>query len=378
MRFQEGTFGSSRLAYSVGAFAVSEELSTVWIAGHAHHYSVGAYELLEPKRSFSVSQLPIAANLQLFKKIRPGKKLSGEPNRITGMQLINNQLWVNVAEWYDADTDNNNTTMVFSDALDLQNSEQYGYFQLEGRAHAAGWISPIPTSKQTQLGGTHIAGFASNIPINSRLSMGPSLFTWNPDQHELTVSGSTIATNRLLDYTLPQPLHEDGYNEAGNNDMWTELSIAYVGFIPENSNHYLVIGSSGGHISGIGYKITQDNGRKCGGPCAYDHDDYYNYFWLYSLSDIELVRNGSLSPSSIRPIDYGVLPVYDGRLLGSPLMIGASYCDDSSRLYLLFDGVDKTQNKYEPQPALFVYKLSKRIAGEMNALEVGAGESESD
>ncbi|WP_200238473.1 hypothetical protein [Lamprobacter modestohalophilus] len=357
IRLEAGTFGSSRIAYSVGPIAVSEQSRTLWIAGHAHHFSVGAFELPEPVYSFQHNKLPIAKNTQPFVKINPDVKLQGKPGRITGLQVIGKKLWVNVAEYYDASGKNTNTTVVFDDAWDLQDSFQYGFFELKGRAHASGWMTPIPAEQVRDLGGEYVTGYASNIPINSRLSIGPTLFVWNPSEFDLTSNGVQIPATALINYSLSNPLHEDAYNKNGQNVLWTELSQAHIGFIPPGSQDYLVIGTSSGHESGIGYKIKQDDGRVCGGPCAYAHDDAYNYFWRYDLTDIAAVRAGTASPSSLRPVEYGILPVYNGRVRGAPLLIGAAFSPETSHLYLLFGSVDGTQSEWERQPALLIYSI---------------------
>ncbi|MEA1050972.1 hypothetical protein U5801_14305 [Lamprobacter modestohalophilus] len=357
IRLEAGTFGTSRLGYTVGPIAVNEQTSMLWIAGHAQHYSVGAFKLPDPVNSFEVQKLPIAKNSQPFVKIKPNVKLKGNPGRITGLQVIGKRLWVSVAEYYDANGDNKNTTVVFDDAWNLQGSPQYGYFELEGRAHASGWMTRIPATQVKDFGGEYVAGYASNIPINSRHSIGPSLFVWNPSEFDLKSNGEQIPATAFINYSLSDPLHEDGYNKSGKNDLWTELSRAHIGFIPPGSQDYLVIGTSSGHESGIGYKIKQDNGNLCGGPCAHDHDDVYNYFWRYDLNDINALRAGTVRPSSLRPAEYDVLPVFNGRVRGTPLLIGAAFIPETSRLYLLFSSVDGTQSKWERQPVLLVYLL---------------------
>ena len=68
--------------------------------------------------------------------------------------------------------------------------------------------------------------------------------------------------------------------------LWNFLSKARFGFIAPGTSTFVVLGETGGTRSGIGYKITQDNGNLCGGYCAYDHDDDDNAFWLFDVNDI--------------------------------------------------------------------------------------------
>lgn len=361
IRFQKGTFGSSRAGFAPGPIAVSEETSTVWIAGHAQHFSVGAYELPTPGLSHDIGDFPIAKNTQAFVSLALGEMPGGKPNRVTGMALIDGQLYVNATEYYDANADHLNTTVVFDAPHSLATSNEYGYFQMEGSAHAAGWMSPVPASLQPALGGTYLSGFANNLPIDSRHSIGPSLFIWEPlSPNRLVEADKTIHTTPLIDFSLQNRLHQDSYNKKGENDLWTEVSHALLGFVPLGTSDYLIVGRSGGHKSGIGYKITQDNGKVCAGPCAYRHDDYYNYFWRYDLKDVGAVREGSAAPHSVRPVEWGELPIFAGELGRPPRIFGGAFVPESSRLYLLIGQLDGTQSRYERSPVLLVYSLLDR------------------
>ena len=94
----------------------------------------------------------------------------------------------------------------------------------------AGWES-YPTNWLQYLA-IHYAGASSNLPMNSRLSIGPSLFTWFPyflDSKEN--NAKDIVTIPIIDYSLAKPLHNDNYNKTGTNSLWTELSSAVYGFL---------------------------------------------------------------------------------------------------------------------------------------------------
>ncbi|GAB5415420.1 MAG: hypothetical protein Cons2KO_30230 [Congregibacter sp.] len=359
IRLQEGTFGSSRAAYNVGPVTVDEDLGQIFVAGHAHHFSVGAYRLTKPKSSFSIADFPIAKNIQPYRKIQPPERSAGSPDRITGLKVVNNRLIVNVAEYYDGDGNNANTTMYFSDAENLAASTLHGFYTMDGRAHAAGWISEVPASLQSRLGGPYLSGYASNIPVNVRHSIGPSLFVWNPNALvEGSAQSGRVPAIPLIDYSLKQPLSDDLYNKSGTNRLWTEVSSAHVGLFALDSTDYLVVGSSGGHASGIGYKITQDNGKLCGGPCARKAGDYYNYFWRYDVSEFETDNRGRPAYYA-RPAEYGQLNLFTGVQKRNHLISGADFNAESERLYLLVNNVDETQNPYERQPVLLVYKLRR-------------------
>jgi len=245
-------------------------------------------------------------------------------NRITGMMLHDGMLVVNGIQYYDANKPNTHTTILIADPSDLKASTIYGFFSLDGAAHAAGWMSEVPPEWQQTLGGDILTGFASNFPIISRNSVGPSAFIVNSnDINPSSAPGSRIPAKTLMDFSLANPLHPDTCNnnqtalctgktngklppEVGTNKLWTKKSWAVYGFIVPGTRTYAVFGSSGGHFSGIGYKIVEDNGNLCPGTCPVKSDDYYNYYWFFDVNDLVAVKNGKKQAYDVRPYDYGI------------------------------------------------------------------------
>ena len=58
-------------------------------------------------------------------------------------------------------------------------------------------------------------------------------------------------------------------SQGSASPIWNFLSEAVYGFIVPGTSTFAVFGSSGGVNSGIGYKLTQDNGNLCEGYCSY-------------------------------------------------------------------------------------------------------------
>lgn len=354
IRLQAGTFGTSRVAWNVGPIAVAGDGRSAWVAGHAHHFSLARFELpTTPVISTQVADFPIAPLADGFVKVSPPVVDGKAPDRITGIELFGRALIVNVAEYYDADVDNRQTTVIFDDAWDLD-AGQRGYFRLQGAVHAAGWMSPLPEDLQSAFGAPYLAGFASNLPIDGRSSMGPSLFLWDPaaPMNSSRAHGDVPST-ALLDYSLAHPLHPDMRNDSLTNDLWTGISRAVHGFFTPGKSHYLVVGRSGGHSSGLGYKITRENGQKCQGLCPVDYRDTDNYYWLYDVEDLLSVHAGAARPYDPLPSTYGTWPV---SALGKEVA-GADFNASTGLLYLLINGADSTQNRHESQPVILVYEL---------------------
>ena len=220
--------------------------------------------------------------------------------------------------------------------------------------------------------------------------MGISAFVF--DVNQLTGPPTTVLpSTTLLDYSLATPLYADyinyeiaNYNiistngtyafpghtaadiEAvpGNNNLWTGMSRVGHGFIVPNSRTYLTIGASAGHVSGIGYKARQ-NGQasgQCPGPCAYDRDDSYNYYWLWDVNDLLAVKNGSMQAYDVRPYAYGVfnapfqMRVYTGEPRHNPVK-GGAYDPISGLLYLTISGGGST-GQYGLRPVIVAYKIN--------------------
>lgn len=216
--------------------------------------------------------------------------------------------------------------------------------------------------------------------------MGVSAFSFDPQDFDATPDAITPTTT-LLDFDLSDPLYADfdtlsnaNYNilelngstftchtindadaTIGANSLWTEVSQASFGLIIPNTRTYLSIGSSGGHQSGIGYKAEQDNGNCCGGPCAYEADDYYNYYWLWDVNDLLAVKNGTMNPYDVRPYAYGVFdaPFQHDAYTDSPEfhpVVGGTFDPEAGLLYLtIYDG--GATGQYSRNPLIAAYKI---------------------
>ena len=356
-------YGNSRLSYLNGNFAINESNNSLFIAGHQHHQSIAEFSIPTLKKETKSAKLNLSENLQVFQSFLSNKSRLNNVqkiNRVTGMEIIEGELFVNAVEYYDGKADNTHTTFIIRDITDLSKSKVDGFFSLQGAVHAAGWFSKIPKKWRSAFEASYMHGFASNLPINVRSSMGPSAFTSGVDAFSgIDESGGLIPTQTLMNYSVKKPLQKDLYNKSKKNSMWTEVSHAVYGFIVPNSSRYLVLGSSGGHDSGLGYKITQKNGRVCGGPCAYDPIDYYDYFWMYDVEDFILSRDKKISPSSIKPSNYSKLTLPFAKDIDGRNLIAADFDDKNNKLYLLLENTDRSQSKYEIGSVMLVYKLKK-------------------
>lgn len=365
-RFSTETWGDSRMSYANGPFAIARNGKSFYIVGHTQHQSIAEFSLPELKKSSKASKLNFAQGLQPFVSILKSKSRlnnSQKLDRISGMELIENELFVNAVEYYDAPGDNNHTTFIIRQPESLKTAKVDGFFSLQGRAHSAGWMSKIPGSVQQKFSGSYLLGYSNNFAINSRFSVGPSAYISNIDALAgLNEKEGTIPARRLMDFSIKNPLHPDQYNEKKQNNIWTEVSYAAYGFINPNGKYYIIVGNSGGHNSSIGYKIKQNNGNVCGGPCANDARDYYNYYWIFDVQDLLKAQKNELQAHLIKPIKVGhlALPFQPNNSLRK--VIGADFDYTNNRLWMLIENVDNSQSQFETAPVMVVYKFSEAPA----------------
>lgn len=364
-RFPVNTFGGSRLAYINGNFAINEKNNSVLIVGHQWHQAIAEFSIPEFKKEKNVTSLDISQNMQAFTSILLDETRLENPqglNRVSGMEIIEGELFVNAVEYYDAPADNTQSTFIVRDIQNLKKSKVDGVFTLQGTAHSAGWMSRLPKKWSDIFVATYLHGYAGNIPINARLSMGPTAFiSFIDGLAGINEHDGLIPTRTLMDFSIHKPMIKDLYNKSGENKTWTELSEAYYGFIVPNTDYYLVLGTSGGHDSGVGYKAKQTNGHVCGGPCAIEPSDYYNFYWLFDVNDFVKVKDKIKNPWELLPTHFGKLNLPFAPKSGGKNLISADFDEKNTTLYLLLADADKSQSKYEAAPLMLAYKLNSRI-----------------
>ena len=370
-RLPSKKYGESDLNFSQGPIAFNPDRKSLFIVGHAHQQAVAEFAIPELVDSTILTELNMCGDpIQPFASILD-RASGGNPqgnNRIGGMLYVPGpngpELLINAYEYYDAPGDNTLSMLVVRDANNLAASDVDGYFEVQGRpGHTAGWMSPIPDSWRSDLGGDFLTGNSSGIPIISRTSVGPSAFVFNPGDVVGKKSVSTpIATTRLLDFSLAHRLHEDLSNESRSNELWNHLSRAVYGLIVPGTRTYATFGHSGGNQSSVGYKIVQDNGRRTGGYASFAVDDNYHYYWLWDVADLVQVRAGQEEPHEVRPYEYGIFPTpFEGQTheLG-----GGAFDAATGRIYLTAQKADREQGRYANPPVVMAYQVRALPASE--------------
>jgi len=353
-----GEFGASNTNF---ADAVIEQSgNSLFLVGHAHDDAIAEFNIPDIVNSTNISELNSTGDpIQQFSTVLD-RTVDDNPqnvNEIKGMEVYQGRLIVNGDEFYDAPGTNTHTTLVLSDASSLAASSVEGFLELPGAARSAGWITQVPIEWQETLDGDLIIGNSSGTAIISRHSVGPSAHTLHGETFlSATVNNPTVGTQNLLEYSLDNPLHEDLYNESKGNNIWTITSSAKFGFIVPGTRTYAVLGSSSGHEFGLGYKITQDDGNLCGGPCPYVASDEYNYYWLYDMNDLLEVKAGNVNQYDVRPYDYGKFDV-PFQSSGSNAIGGGSFDYTSNTLYLSVTNANNTVGRYSNPPIIVTFTV---------------------
>jgi hypothetical protein len=383
-----------KLGFAQGRIAVSSDTNSFFIAGNPNE-AIAEYSIPEIVNSTDLDELNFTGEpLQNFVDFSEKASYTTDNNNIrnvAGMEVMDGKLIVTVYDAYDAasslgfDVDN---LFIVEDAYDLANSKVTGYIEMEDNMFAAGWLSPIPTNLQSELGADYITGSARMASIDGRWSMGPSAYSVDSDTLLSTSAGGTVPNTALLKYPLFNRMwwQMDGVNQwnyddeednancpsfvddndlwsadcVQDNDLWTELSRAHYGVIVPGTKTYLTLGSSAGHQTGSAYKNSPVGyGTACSGGCPYDWTDQDNRIWMFDVDDLIAHKNGESESYDAVPYEYGTIdyPFDDTDGDGTiSKVIGADYDSASNLLYIVLDKADEEQ-AYEAAPLVLVYEI---------------------
>jgi hypothetical protein len=146
-------------------------------------------------------------------------------------------------------------------------------------------------------------------------------------------------------------------DDAFSHHTAIKASRGTYGFIVPGTRTFAVFGSSGGVDSGIGYKITQDDGTLCGGYCSHQAADHYNYYWFFDLETILAAP----APYELRPYAFGRWSVpFDDN--GRHSIIGGAFDHQHSMLYLALSGAGQVGTYDRPPTHRCVLGIPPRHA----------------
>jgi len=357
--FRANAGGESDSNYAVGTLGYNPNQNSLFMAGHGQQTAIAEFKIPNTlSLSSNVQDTEEAEVLQSYVNLLDDHT----SDTITGMLAYNDKLLVTSEVWYDASGSNLDNVQ----ALDIGNiaSSSKDIKRLAGAARVAGYMSVIPSSIRSILGGDYLVGWASNYSITSRYSQGPSLAVFDPQDAVDNALDVPTVIKQVYPFGTGD-LVPGGYEyKMDISPIWGPGAKAKYGFIVPNTSIFMLVGSNFGLHSGVGYKITQDDGRLCGGPCQYEADDKYNYYWLFDVNDI--VADPDLSDA--QPFSYGkwMMP-FTGKI------IGAAYDPGTERLYMSLSDAGRTGN-YDRPPLIVSYevKAADRTSFQMVSAQINS------
>lgn len=323
--------------------------------------------------STTKSSLPIAACTQDFIDVLgpPSDSDTWDEGKVLGgIATINGMVVVNGYSYYDNPPYTQDTTAVLTNAANLSGSTKRGFFKTGG-ARVGGWITPIPTAYQAALGGTHIFGQSTGKQhaVLSRFSCGPSAYVYDSGaSNAITGSappsnGATVSLTAILDYPYgSNSLGGDpatSWNNSGT--VFNNISSPSIGLIVPGTKTYMVIGYSGGHVSGSQYWDPHPPWSDYKGYGPNTESDLYSYYWLYNMDDLLAVKAGTDATYVPQPYEHGQMSIaFDNGPGDNELHIpnGATFDPSNSRLYIVLDRADNTQGVESDIAMIVCYDLS--------------------
>jgi hypothetical protein len=359
--FRVNAQGESNSNFAVGTLGYNPNNNSLYLAGHEHHKAIAEFAI---PSELSLEQNPRniieAAVLQEYVSVLEKNDVGNRTDKVNGILYYEDNLLISSEISYDGNASNMDNLLVFSNAQDVRSSNTKGMLQIESGAKAAGYMSKIPDNLVDTLGARYLVGWASNYSITSRYSQGPSLYLFDPQEAidaVLTVDRG-VSAKPIMVFPL-----EDGKEmvtggssyKSDISPMWGAISQVRYGFIIPGTTIFMAIGSHGGIHSGVGYKITQNNGYECGGPCSYEVEDNYNFFWLFDINEMLTAEE----PWLVQPISYGKWshPLDNN---GFNQIIGGTFDELSQTLYL---SLERAANigQYDRLPIILAYKIGAKI-----------------
>ncbi|MFT6779748.1 MAG: hypothetical protein ACJAV1_003692 [Paraglaciecola sp.] len=346
---------------ATGILGYNSDNNSLFMAGHERDASIAEFEIpSELSKETNPADILQAMVLQDYFPVLEKREAGNQTDRITGILYVDGNLIVNSEIWYDGSGSNKDNMQVFSNANDLRSSSYVGMLQLDGSANAAGYMSEVPDNLKADLNSDYIVGWASNSAIASRYSQGPSMFTFDPKEAlEAVVTVDKVISSEakmVFPYGTAEIAPHSNGETMDVSPIWSAKARGFYGFLIPNTRYFMVVGSQGGIHSGIGYKITQNEGagETCGGYCSYDSSDNYNFFWIFNIDDILKSEN----PWNAQPISYGKWShPYDNG--GVHKVRGGAFDSSTNVLYLTLAGAGKV-GLYDNPPLILSYKITAK------------------
>jgi hypothetical protein len=350
----------ARYDYPPKGMAYYKGRDSLYINGFADFHATSEVSIPTPvKGALTLAELPRAFELQpltdptewSWTQLQYGAAIN-----LGGLHVHRDRLLVNVYRHYDAD--GNQPFSAWSRSLNLAEAGAYvGPVTLEvtdktgtSSVHAgnvSGYMGAVPPEWQERFGGPVFIG-QSGIPIVSRTSMGPGLFTFDPED---IGKKDPVPTHPLLFYPGQHPTlgpYTPGPNDPNPNDRFNGTMQVGGVVAPVGSRSVLFFG-----VIGVGkYTYGQGTGDASldGQPVpGYNNEVFYSYdpvnpskgdhaypypawVWAYDALDLAKVAAGEMEPWE--PVPYATWELDSDFYSWLPRLSGATYDPDTQRIFV--------------------------------------------
>ena len=308
-----GSYGGSEydtFSYSGAAIAFNPANNSLFISSHINVQYVGEINIPTPVNSSNINSIPSATVRQNAYDIMEGHRThikaggaaeTTQKVNIGGLWIdtVQNKLIGTVFNYYDGDT--SQELEHFTSGLTLSTSGDFtgmwkvgANFSGIGAGYKSGYMTAVPSSWQSAIGGRALTGDCCNSIIG-RTSRGPSAFMFNPS--DLGVKEPTPQIPMLY-YDPIHPTLGD-YADPGTDHLWKAADRIGGVVWPPGTKTILYYGHHGlgvhcyGEASACGDPIQIYKGTH-----AYP---YTFYMWAYNADDFLAVKNGTKQPWQVVP-----------------------------------------------------------------------------
>jgi hypothetical protein len=291
----------------------------------------------------------------------------GAASNIMGLQVNGQKLYINAAANYDAN--GTQSANFFVRDKNLSTTSVQGPFgtTLFYQGRMAGYMAPVPSMYQADVGGDTISGMWS-ASIVTRESSGPAAFSYNLAD----IGPIRLTPNKLIFYPSTNQLGFYNQSGGGCGHTWVppclENGDVQLDFNPGLSGHEGAVIASGlrtimffgglgvgpygygtattdpalnGKPNGLGDYSWYDPEEPSKGTHAYP---YRAYYWLYRLDDALAVKNGTMKDEDAYPYEYGdisqFIPNWANFYAGKQGIKGAAWDESRRILYFSADKQD--------------------------------------
>jgi hypothetical protein len=343
--------------YSIGTMGYNPGTpGSIFISCHPYGNWAAEISIPEPDKSTNLSQLKTASFLQRCQDPLAGSKppnvLFNDPNGyyLGGFLPYKGKLIVTAYLWYDGSGSQTASHYVKA-TTNLTTANAVGPYDIfadgNGTGYISGYMHPIPSEWQSQLGGPILVG-QNGFSIISRGSYGPDAFSFDPDN-----LGKTQSPSKPLFYYPEAHPTLGGWDATydGVKVKWNQTGWYKNMLIIDGTRTALAFGHQG-----IGPYCYGEGGP--GFPCAdpdYPDDKgdhaypYRLQIMAYDVKDMADVSAGLKKPWEVQP--YAIWPINPpfGGIRGG----GAGWDPVKRRVYFAVLNLD------ESRPILYAYDVTK-------------------